>query len=147
MVKNTVFLTCLIMLALTAGCVERKLTINTEPQGALVELNDEHIGVTPVTVAFNWYGDYKVRIQKEGYNSINTHRELDRPLHDKFPFDFFASISPEQIVDEHEWTFDLEVFQPISREELIEASNAAKEQAEVPMDEETKEIYQELQKK
>jgi hypothetical protein len=38
-----------------SGCVERWLTINTEPQGALVTLNDEEIGVSPVTVSFEWY--------------------------------------------------------------------------------------------
>ena len=70
------------------GCVERKLTINTEPQGALVVLNDEEIGISPVTVAFNWYGDYKVRINKDGFQALNTHRKLDRPTRDKFPADF-----------------------------------------------------------
>ncbi|MCP4263659.1 MAG: PEGA domain-containing protein, partial [Planctomycetes bacterium] len=44
---------------LLSGCVERKLTINTEPQGALVILNDEEIGTSPVTVSFEWYGDYR----------------------------------------------------------------------------------------
>jgi len=42
---------------LLTGCVERKLTINTEPAGAMVTLNDEQIGESPVTVTFNWYGD------------------------------------------------------------------------------------------
>ena len=56
----------LLVLIVLAGCVERKLTINTKPQGALVALNDEEIGESPVTVSFNWYGDYCVRISKEG---------------------------------------------------------------------------------
>ncbi|MHC4510118.1 MAG: PEGA domain-containing protein, partial [Planctomycetota bacterium] len=70
------------------GCVERKLTINTEPQGALVTLNDEEIGESPVTVGFNWYGDYCVRLSKEGYETLNTHRELEGPWYDDLPFDF-----------------------------------------------------------
>ena len=41
-------------LFLTAGCVDRKLTINTSPSGALVYLNDEEIGVSPVTTSFNF---------------------------------------------------------------------------------------------
>ena len=48
------------------GCVERELTINTNPSGAVVLLNDEEIGVSPVTVPFNWYGDYNVTIRKQG---------------------------------------------------------------------------------
>ena len=65
----------LIATIILSGCVERRLTINTEPQGALVVLNDEEIGQSPVTVSFNWYGDYNVRISKEGFETLNTHRK------------------------------------------------------------------------
>lgn len=147
MPKTTLILTCLLFVILAAGCVERKLTINTNPQGALVELNDEQIGITPVTVAFNWYGDYKVRIEKEGYNSIDTHKELDRPMHDRFPFDFFASVSPERIVDEYEWTFDMQTYTPIDRQELIDASINAQNLADVPMDQQLADLAEELNEK
>ena len=91
---------------LLAGCVERKLTINTKPQGALVTLNDEQIGVSPVTVPFKWYGNYGVRITKDGYETLDTARELKAPLHDYPPFDFFAQVLyPGRIVDSYEWTF------------------------------------------
>ena len=104
-----------------SGCVERKLTINTEPHGAMVVLNDEEIGLSPVTVAFNWYGDYCVRINKEGYETLNTHRNLKRPWYDYFPFDFFANVlSPQRTVDSYEWTFKLTETNPPSREELID---------------------------
>ena len=103
------------------GCVERELTINTNPRGAVVVLNDEEIGVSPVTVNFNWYGDYCVRISKEGYETLNTHRDLKGPWYDAFPLDFVAQIvDPHRIVDSYEWTFDLSPRQPISREQLIQ---------------------------
>ena len=86
------------------GCVERQLTITTVPAGALVILNDEEIGQSPVTVNFEWYGDYWVRLSKEGYETLNTHRELKGPWYDYFPFDFFAQIiSPKRIVDNGCW--------------------------------------------
>jgi hypothetical protein len=113
-----------------SGCVERKLTINTEPQGALIVLNDEEIGVSPVTVGFNWYGDYKVRANKQGYEILNTHRKLEGPLYDKFPFDFFAEILwPGRIVDEYEWTFEMAVYEAPDREQLIEAAQEMKSRA------------------
>ena len=112
-----------------SGCVERKLTINTEPQEALVVLNDEEIGTSPVTVSFNWYGDYSVRISKEGFETLKTHRNLKRPWYDRFPFDFFAQIvNPKRIVDSYEWTFKLEEKKRISREELIKEAQELKEQ-------------------
>ncbi|MHC4622891.1 MAG: PEGA domain-containing protein [Planctomycetota bacterium] len=120
-----VLTTCLFLV----GCVERQLTINTEPQGALVVLNDEEVGTSPVTVAFNWYGDYNVRISKEGFETLKTHRELKGPWYDGFPFDFFAQlILPDRIVDSYEWTFELEEKKHITREELIRSARELRNQ-------------------
>ena len=119
----------LAILAVSAGgCVNRKLTINTAPQGAIVVLNDEEIGVSPVTVGFSWYGDYKVRIEKQGFETLSTHRELKAPLHDGFPFDFFAEVLwPGQIVDEYDWTFELAPYRTPQRDELIRSANAMRQ--------------------
>ncbi|AQT68690.1 PEGA domain protein [Anaerohalosphaera lusitana] len=115
---------------LLTGCIERKLTINTKPQGALVTLNDEQVGKSPVTVDFNWYGDYKVHIAREGYTTLDTHRVLEAPTHDKFPFDFFYGVLwPETIVDEYEWTFELEPYQVPDRNLLIESALDARQEA------------------
>jgi hypothetical protein len=115
--------------ALLTGCVERKLTINTEPQGAKVLLNDQEIGVSPVTVPFNWYGDYWVRISKDGYEALDTHRELRAPLHDYPPFDFFAEILyPGRIVDAYEWTFHLAPKEYPTRDQLIEEGQSLQSQ-------------------
>ena len=123
MVKKNILLSGLIFSILSCGCVERELKINTKPEGALVILNDEEIGVSPVTVSFEWYGDYWVRIRKQGFETIDTHKELKGPWYDHFPFDFFAQIvNPNRIVDSYEWTFQLEPRKQISREELIQAA-------------------------
>lgn len=113
------------------GCVERKLTINTEPQGAMVALNDEQIGLSPVTVTFNWYGDYGVRASKDGYETLDTHRQLKAPLHDWFPLDFFTEVLyPGRIVDSYEWTFDLKPRQELTREQLLENAETLKDRIE-----------------
>ena len=119
--NSLIAFTVLTLTALTicAGCVERTLTINTEPQDALVSLNDEEIGTSPVTVSFNWYGDYNVRITKPGFETLKTHRELKAPWYDSFPFDFFTLLSPERKVDLYVWTFELSTKKEVAREELI----------------------------
>jgi hypothetical protein len=112
---------------LSAGCVERKLTIVTQPENATVWLNDEEIGTTPVTVDFNWYGDYRVRIEKSGYAIINTHKKLKPPFYDRFPIDFFAQhLWPRRIVDTYTWNYELAPYQAPDPEELVKAANAAK---------------------
>lgn len=120
---------CLIMSLVLCGCVERQLTINTTPQGALVVLNDEEIGISPVTVSFNWYGDYNVRIIKDEFETLKTHRKLKGPWYDKFPFDFFAQIvNPKRIVDSYEWTFELSEKQTPSKEDLVKAAEELRKQ-------------------
>ena len=119
----------LLISILMYGCVERQLTINTIPQAALIELNDEQIGSSPVTVNFNWYGDYNVTIRKEGFETLKTHRELKGPWYDKFPFDFFAQVlSPKKIVDKYEWSFELEPKKEVNREQLLKDAQNLKEQ-------------------
>ncbi len=108
------------------GCVERQLTIKTEPQGAMIVLNDEEIGISPVTVSFEWYGDYNVRISKNGFETLETHRKLEGPWYDGFPFDFFTLLSPERTVDTYEWTFELEPEKEINREALIQKAQELK---------------------
>ena len=127
--KGLFVLTLIVSGLFLTGCVERKLTINTEPQGAIVTLNDEEIGTSPVTVGFEWYGDYSVRVAKPGYETLKTHRELKAPLRDKFPFDFFAQcLTPKRIVDSYEWTFALEEKKPIDKDKLIKEAQNLKEQ-------------------
>ena len=103
------------------GCVERTLTINSNPSDALLILNDEEIGLTPVTVSFNWYGDYNVRLSKTGYQTLVTHKRLKGPWYDKFPFDFFAQIlNPKKIVNSYDWSFDLQTRQETDTDKLFE---------------------------
>ena len=119
----------LTIIVIASGCVERQLTINTKPQGALVTLNDEEIGISPVTVSFNWYGAYDVRISKEGFETLKTHRRLKGPWYDNFPFDFFANcLYPKRIFDSYEWTFELKEKQEPERQKLIENARQLKQQ-------------------
>ncbi len=130
--KNNVlalWFVCVIVSLAVCGCVERQLTINTMPQGAVVTLNDEEIGSSPVTVSFNWYGDYNVRISKKGYETLKTHRALKGPWYDKFPFDLFAQLfNPKMILDSYEWTFDLSERREPNRAELIKSAEALRKQ-------------------
>jgi len=120
---------CLAAAVIITGCVERKLTINTDPEGALVTLNDEEIGQSPVTVSFNWYGDYNVIISKEGFETLKTHRQLKGPWYDAFPFDFVAQLLwPGRIVDSYEWSFELTEKAHKSRDELIGEAQKLKKQ-------------------
>jgi len=74
-------LTCGITIA-ACGCVERTVTIRTEPEGARVFLNDQEVGRSPVKVPFTWYGDYDVVVRQRGYKTLQTHHRLETPWYE-----------------------------------------------------------------
>ena len=119
-----ILLSSLILIAGSAGCVRRMVTINTDPQGARVTLNDEEIGTSPVSVDFIWYGDYDVILHKSGYETLHTHHKLLAPWYQVPPIDFVAeALVPFTIHDRREMFFTLEPAKEINREQLLE--NAA----------------------
>ena len=90
-----------------AGCVQRKITITSNPPGALVIMNDREVGRTPVTTDFLWYGDYEFIVRKDGFETLDKRRKIRAPWWQFVPFDFFAEISPTRPVDAHALNFDL----------------------------------------
>ena len=89
------------------GCVQRKIKINSQPEGALVYLNDQEVGRTPVAVNFIWYGTYDVRLEKDGYEPLWTQAEAVAPFWENPPMDLFAEMVPGNKV-ELEWDFEME---------------------------------------
>ena len=126
--KGFVVAVVLAAVCFCAGCVERKLTIVTEPPDALVALNDEEIGTSPVTVGFEWNGDFAVQISKDGYKTLKTHQNLKRPLKDRFPVDLFADMFTTKI-DAYTWNFKLEPSVPVQKEDLIKSATALQKEA------------------
>lgn len=92
---------------LLAGCLERTVTITSNPPGALVMLNDVEVGRTPVTTGFTFYGDFDVRLRKEGYEPLVTHRETATPIYEYAPLDLAATAWPGRIRTKLVWNFDL----------------------------------------
>ncbi len=92
----TVPAACVLVLAL-AGCVERTLTITSDPAGALVYASNVEIGRTPVTIPFTWYGDYYFVLRPEGmkgYETLKTHAAVNPPLYDIPPLDLLSELAP-----------------------------------------------------
>lgn len=76
------------------GCVERQITVISDPPGAIVLLSDVEIGRTPVTVPFTWYGDYDIILRLAGHKTLKTHANLRPPIYEVPPLDLFSAIVP-----------------------------------------------------
>ena len=89
------------------GCVKQTIFITSNPQGALVWVNDREVGRTPVEIDFLYYGEYDVRVELDGQEPIMTTRwaqttELDLPVIDLV----VGSVSDRE--SSVRWHFDLE---------------------------------------
>jgi hypothetical protein len=94
------------------GCVEQTMTIQSDPPGALVYLNDQELGRTPVTRDFTWYGDYDVQVRLEGYEGLKTHKMVTAPWWNWVPFDLLAALSPTTFKDHRDLNFTLKPLDP-----------------------------------
>jgi len=126
-----------------SGCVERKITIGSSPEGALVTLNDEEIGRTPITVPFLWYGDYNVilRLEKNVGTAekpdirryyLHTHQSTDVPWFQWIPIDLFTELLPMQFKDEKVWAFTIPEVKNPPEQELIQRAREAKASLDQP---------------
>lgn len=117
--------------ALLAGCVERTVKVQTDPPGALVTLNDEEVGVSPVKAAFLWYGDYELILRRPGYKTVHTHFVLDAPWYQLPPTDLVAeTMVPWTIKDERTLpTYTLQPEEPVQIGELVEHATETRERA------------------
>jgi len=99
---------------LSTGCakVQQEMTIESTPPGALVFLNGQEVGRTPLKRDFKYYGDYDVRVQLEGYQTLKTHQKVTAPWWNWVPFDLLANLQPFTIRDEQRLAFELKPADP-----------------------------------
>ena len=92
----------------SSGCVHRRMTIRTNPPGAAVYVDDYPIGTTPVSTSFVYYGTRKIRIVKDGYETLTVQRKISPPWYQYFPLDFVSeNLVPTEIRDERMLDFTL----------------------------------------
>jgi len=108
------------MLLATTGCVERKLTITSDPPGARVYLDDQELGQTPVTTRFHFYGHRTVTLKKDGYRDTLEVRELKKPFYQQPIIDVFADLGPIPFKDRQTFHFKMDPTPEIDTDALIE---------------------------
>jgi hypothetical protein len=91
----------LLLAVAAAGCVQRRMTIRSNPPGALVYVDDYQIGTTPVSHDFVYYGTRKIRLVKDGYETLTVRQPFPVPWYEYFPLDFVSeNLIPWEIRDE-----------------------------------------------
>ena len=90
------------------GRVRRRLTIRSDPPGALVYIDDQEIGITPVSTSFTFYGTRKIQLIKDGYEMVTVKRTFRAPWYQITPLDFFTeNLLSRELRDERVLDFKL----------------------------------------
>ncbi|HEX4132127.1 MAG TPA: PEGA domain-containing protein [Pirellulales bacterium] len=103
-----------------AGCVQRRLTIRSNPPGALVYVDNYEIGTTPISTDYIYYGARKIVLVKDGYETLTVKKSLWPPWYDLFPLDFVTeNLLPLEIRDERGLDFEMKPMVVVPTEQLL----------------------------
>lgn len=102
-----------------AGCVSRRMTIVSNPPGAMTVLDGKEIGYTPASADFIWYGTRNVTLIKDGYETRSEMVTMAAPWYQWPIIEFFSdNFSPRRITDRRVFNFDLQPKQLVPDEDL-----------------------------
>jgi hypothetical protein len=98
-----------LVLLMATGCVQRRMTIRSDPPGALVYVDDYQLGTAPVSHDFVYYGTRKIRLVKDGYETLTVRQPFPVPWYQFFPLDFVTEVMwPWEIRDERIVTLSMQ---------------------------------------
>ena len=114
--------------ALSAGCVERRYTIYSDPPGAIVFRNGQYLGPTPVDDHFVYYGKYHFVLVKEGYETLVVDQKITTPWYEYPPLDFISeSLVPWKIRDVRTFTYTMQPLQAPGHDEVLHRGTTLRE--------------------
>lgn len=114
-------LSMLLLPIVFGGCVERWMSIKSEPSGAEVYLDGEKIGQTPLRVPFDYYGDREVTLRLEKFETLRRIEGIHAPWWQIFPFDFVTDVLlPFMIEDKRELSYTLTPMGPPETVEKVQ---------------------------
>ena len=105
----------LALVALTqSGCVSRRITVRTQPPGALVEMNGERLGLSPVSKNFTYYGGNEFKVSLPGYETMVIQQPTKAPWYQIPPLDFVTdNFLPFRVRDHRDYTYILTPRNPL----------------------------------
>ena len=114
----------LTVVCVAGGCVQRRLIVKTQPEGAFVSIGREPVGYSPVSIPYTYHGTRDIQIEKDGYKPINVQQRIKPNWYSIFPISFFTeNFSPREIRDQRILDFQLEPKTLTNENDLIRRAN------------------------
>jgi len=102
------------------GCVQRRMTIRTNPPGAMVYVDEYPIGVSPISASFTFYGTRRIRLIKDGYEPLTIMEPMWPPWYEIPPLDFVSeNFVPGELRDQRDFCYQLKPQVVVPPEQLL----------------------------
>lgn len=104
-----------------SGCIRKRMTVRSNPPGAMAYIDKQPIGLTPVSTSFTYYGTRNFELVRDGYRPERFLRKISPPWYAIPPLDFFTeTLWPFEQRDERIIDVQLTPAPVVSVEALIE---------------------------
>ncbi len=104
--------------------------IRSNPPGAMVYVDEYEIGSTPVAVDFTYYGTRRIRLVKDGYETLRLDQPVRRPWYQIPPLDFVSeNLVPGELRDNHAFSYTMEPQRVVPPDELLERATRLRGEA------------------
>lgn len=128
--SRSLFVVIALTTLLQTGCVHRRVTINSNPSGALVRVDGEDIGYTPASFDYTWHGTREVQLLKDGYETQTQLIDINAPWYQKFPLDFFSdNLLGTHTRDHRRFDLQMQPKRPDDATNLIERGRSLRSEA------------------
>jgi hypothetical protein len=129
--RSVWLLLAVLVIAAPSGCVRRRMTIRSNPPGAVVFVDDRRIGITPVSTSFIYYGTRDVQLVKDGYETVTEEHKFGTPWYQYPVIDFFAeNLWPLEVRDERILDFNLPPQRTVPPTQVIESAEQLRNEAQ-----------------
>jgi hypothetical protein len=109
------------------------MTIRSVPSNALVTLDGQEIGFTPVSVPFTYYGERQIKLIKDGFETKTINQTISTPWYEVFPLDFVSEcLVPWRKRDERNYIYNLEPAMQVSSDQLLQRAAEVRENGRNP---------------
>lgn len=122
--RTTIILIVGLLLVSLTGCVQRRLIVRSQPEGAFVTIDRRPIGLTPLSVPYTYSGTREIQLEKDGFKTIKVQQRIDPTWYEKFPVSFVTeNFWPRELRDERLLEFQMEPKTQVQENLLLDRAN------------------------
>lgn len=123
---------CVILACFANGCVSRRITVRSNPPGALVMLEGKKVGYTPVSFDVNYYATRELTLVKPGYEMLTVMQKMRPPWYQVPPLDFVSdNFLPYKLTNRQEYSYSLNPELVHPTQEVLERGRQLRAEAQL----------------